>query len=146
MELFLETWIVKAKCLQFFATLSVMGNGVTLIFERPLIREPNQHFFEPFRVCDGRPCITSAWIMPWLRICDSYTEWAWGLDGGSKLWSGFVLRLWGMAVWKRDEEDKALEKGDWTRLVGRHPSNRVEGRRELQSGGEHMIVRRTEAG
>ncbi len=38
-----------------------MGKEVTLTFERPLIREFNQHIFEPFCVCDGRHCITSTW-------------------------------------------------------------------------------------
>jgi hypothetical protein len=45
-----------------------------------------------------------------------------------------------MAVWKRDEEDKALEKGDRTRYVGGHPSNREEGRGERTSA-----CRRTDA-
>ncbi len=50
----------------------VMENGVTLTFERPLIREPNWRFSESFCVCDGCLCITSAWVAPWLRICDGW--------------------------------------------------------------------------
>jgi hypothetical protein len=93
----------------------VMENGVTLTFECPLIREPNWRFFELFCVCDDRLCITSAWVVPWLRIYDGCTEWAWSLDGGSELWLGIMLHLWRMAVWKCEEEDKALEEEDRTR-------------------------------
>jgi hypothetical protein len=99
----------------FHKGMCVMENGVTLTFERPLIREPNWRFFEPFCVCDGRLCITSAWVVPWLRIYDGCTEWTWSLDGGSELWLGIMLHLWRMAVWKREEEDNALEEEDRTR-------------------------------
>jgi hypothetical protein len=91
-----------------------MGNYVTLTFERPLIKEINWHIFEPFCVCDGRPCIISAWEVPlgWFELSllkdlhDGYDwmEAKWRLR--VKIQVGATIMNW--RFWVRVEEDMTI--------------------------------------
>jgi len=103
-----------------------MGNEVTLTIEHPLIREINWHIFELFCVCDGCPCIKSAWevLLSLFKVsllkdlhdgCD-WMEVEWRLR--VKIQVGATVMEWrflerveeDMTIWKRGKETR-LKKG-----------------------------------
>jgi hypothetical protein len=87
-----------------------MGNQVTPTCERPLIKEVNWHIIEPFYVYDSCLCITSAWGVPF-GLCEVFLLEDLQ-DGGSDL--GRCCN-YGMAVWERKGEDKAV----WREAAGK---------------------------